>query len=612
MKVSRREAKRSMAKYGRPQNFWKTLKRLLSYMGKHSFLFFVIMVLVAVSGLANLFGVFMIRPIVNALGEGQSEQAMQGILIMAIIFTCGVLSSLGYTQIMAKAAQEVVKDLRHDLFEKMESLPIKVFDSTSHGDIMSRFTNDIDTVSDALNNSFAMMIQAFIQAVGTLVLLFVLNWRLSLIVSAFYIIMMVYIRISGNTSKKYFSRQQKQLGILNGFVEEMISGQKVVKVFNHEVQNELDFKDKSAALQTVSQKAQSFAQTMVPMVVSLSYVNYAIVTIVGGLMVWNGSMDLGSLASYLVFVRQAAMPINQFTQQSNMLLVAISGAERIFDFMTIPEEKDQGVVTFEYVDGKPMWVHPRRTQPPEYVPVKGEVEFVHVDFGYSAHHPILHDISVLAQPGQKIAFVGATGAGKTTITNLINRFYDIQKGQILLDGIDIQLFAKKDLRRSLGIVLQDTHLFTGTIKDNIRFGKEDASMEEVIQAAKLANAHSFIERLPNGYETIITNDGASLSQGQRQLIAIARTAIIDPPVLILDEATSSIDTRTERLIEKGMDALMEGRTVFVIAHRLSTIQNADTIVVLEKGRIMEEGSHQQLLQKKGMYYQLHEGMFELS
>lgn len=612
MKVSRREAKRSMAKYGRPQNFWKTLKRLLSYMGKHSFLFFVIMVLVAVSGLANLFGVFMIRPIVNALGEGQSEQATQGILIMAIIFTCGVLSSLGYTQIMAKAAQEVVKDLRHDLFEKMESLPIKVFDSTSHGDIMSRFTNDIDTVSDALNNSFAMMIQAFIQAVGTLVLLFVLNWRLSLIVSAFYIIMMVYIRISGNTSKKYFSRQQKQLGILNGFVEEMISGQKVVKVFNHEVQNELDFKDKSAALQTVSQKAQSFAQTMVPMVVSLSYVNYAIVTIVGGLMVWNGSMDLGSLASYLVFVRQAAMPINQFTQQSNMLLVAISGAERIFDFMTIPEEKDQGVVTFEYVDGKPMWVHPRRTQPPEYVPVKGEVEFVHVDFGYSAHHPILHDISVLAQPGQKIAFVGATGAGKTTITNLINRFYDIQKGQILLDGIDIQLFAKKDLRRSLGIVLQDTHLFTGTIKDNIRFGKEDASMEEVIQAAKLANAHSFIERLPNGYETIITNDGASLSQGQRQLIAIARTAIIDPPVLILDEATSSIDTRTERLIEKGMDALMEGRTVFVIAHRLSTIQNADTIVVLEKGRIMEEGSHQQLLQKKGMYYQLHEGMFELS
>ncbi len=612
MKVSRREAKRSMAKYGRPQNFWKTLKRLLSYMGKHSFLFFVIMVLVAVSGLANLFGVFMIRPIVNALGEGQSEQAMQGILIMAIIFTCGVLSSLGYTQIMAKAAQEVVKDLRHDLFEKMESLPIKVFDSTSHGDIMSRFTNDIDTVSDALNNSFAMMIQAFIQAVGTLVLLFVLNWRLSLIVSAFYIIMMVYIRISGNTSKKYFSRQQKQLGILNGFVEEMISGQKVVKVFNHEAQNELDFKDKSAALQTVSQKAQSFAQTMVPMVVSLSYVNYAIVTIVGGLMVRNGSMDLGSLASYLVFVRQAAMPINQFTQQSNLLLVAISGAERIFDFMTIPEEKDQGIVTFEYVDGKPMWVHPRRTRPPEYVPVKGEVEFVHVDFGYSAHHPILHDISVLAQPGQKIAFVGATGAGKTTITNLINRFYDIQKGQILLDGIDIQLFAKKDLRRSLGIVLQDTHLFTGTIKDNIRFGKEDASMEEVIQAAKLANAHSFIERLPNGYETIITNDGASLSQGQRQLIAIARTAIIDPPVLILDEATSSIDTRTEKLIEKGMDALMEGRTVFVIAHRLSTIQNAATIVVLEKGRIMEEGSHEQLLQKKGMYYQLHEGMFELS
>ncbi|EOS60379.1 hypothetical protein C815_01436 [Firmicutes bacterium M10-2] len=601
-----------MAKYGRPKNFKKTLKILLSYMGRHAFMFLVVGILVSVAGLANLFGIFMIRPIVNAVGQGQLDHAMQGILVMAVIFLIGVLSALGYTQIMAVAAQEVIKDIRHDLFVKVQNLPIKVFDTTSHGDLMSRFTNDVDTISDALNNSFAMMIQAFIQAAGTLVLLFVLNWQLSLIVSIFYILMMIYIQIAGNRSKRYFSSQQKELGILNGFVEEMITGQKVVKVFNHESTNLAHFKEKSAALQNVSEKAQAFAQTMVPMVVSLSYVNYAIVTLVGGWMVLAGMSDLGSLASYLIFVRQAAMPINQFTQQSNLVLVAFSGTERIFQFMEQKDEVDEGIVSLGYEGKTPIWIHPRKEGKDEIVPVKGDVAFNHVDFGYNAKHKILKDLSLQANQGQKFAFVGATGAGKTTITNLINRFYEIQSGSITFDGIDIRLIKKDDLRRSLGIVLQDTHLFTGTIADNIRFGKLDASDEEVVNAAKLASAHSFIERLPQGYDTLITNDGASLSQGQRQLIAIARTAIADPPVLILDEATSSIDTRTEKLIEKGMDALMEGRTVFVIAHRLSTIRNADEIIVLDHGKIIENGNHEQLLKQKGVYYQLYEGMFELS
>ncbi|HAM30813.1 ABC transporter ATP-binding protein [uncultured Dubosiella sp.] len=601
-----------MAKYGRPQDLKKTLKRLFSYMGRHAFLFLLVGVLVSIAGLANLFGVFMIRPVVNAVGQGHVRQAMTGIVVMAVIFLAGVLSALGYTQIMASAAQQVVKDIRRDLFVHMQDLPLRVFDTTSHGDLMSRFTNDVDTISDALNNSFAMMIQAFIQAVGTLVLLFVLSWKLSLIVSVFYVLMMLYIRFSGSRSKKYFSAQQRELGVLNGFVEEMVSGQKVVKVFNHETANLDTFINKSANLQQVSEKAQSFAQTMVPMVVSLSYVNYAIVTLAGGWLVWNGTMDLGSLASYLVFVRQAAMPINQFTQQSNLVLVAASGAERIFLFMEQKPEEDQGVVRLGHVDGMPCWIHPRPEGEDEIVPVKGVVEFHHVDFGYHAKHLILKDLSLRADQGKKLAFVGATGAGKTTITNLINRFYEIRKGSITFDGIDVRLIKKDDLRRSLGIVLQDTHLFTGTIRENIRFGNLDATDEQVVQAAKLASAHSFIERLPQGYDTMITNDGASLSQGQRQLLAIARTAIADPPVLILDEATSSIDTRTEKLIEKGMDALMEGRTVFVIAHRLSTIRNADEIIVLDHGTIVEEGSHDELLEKQGIYYQLYEGMFELS
>lgn len=608
----------------KPQNITQTIRKLMHYMGNHALLFVLVGILVALSALGNLLGTYMIRPVVNEVLSTGLDKAFLQILLMAFIFLIGVLSALGYTQIMAVAAQKVVKDIRQDLFHVLQKLPLSFFDTHSHGELMSRFTNDVDTVSDALNNSFAMMIQSFIQVVGTLILLFVLSWRLSLIVVLFYIIMFIYIQFSSKKSKSYFSLQQKNIGDINGFTEEMISGQKVVKVFNHEKANQKVFEKLNKNLQRSSAKAQGYAQTIVPMVVSLSYVNYAIVSVLGGYMVLKGQMDVGSLASYLIFVRQAAMPINQFTMQMNLLLTSLSGAERIFELMNMDPEVDQGKITLVSIrqengqiietkenTGKWAWRHPRENGI-EYVLLQGDVHFHDVSFGYTRKKTILHDISLYAKPGQKVAFVGATGAGKTTITNLINRFYDIQNGSITYDGIDIKMIKKADLRRSLGIVLQDTHLFTGTILDNIRFGNLDATDDECIRAAKLANADSFIRRLPESYQTMIHNDGSNLSSGQRQLLAIARAAVADPPVLILDEATSSIDTRTEQLIEKGMDQLMEGRTVFVIAHRLSTVRNADVIIVLDHGQIIERGNHEQLIDQHGVYYQLYTGMFELS
>lgn len=598
-----------------------TLRIFVSYLGRHKFMLLIVSILVTVSALANLLGTYMIRPVVNNLANGDLHSLAIGVLVAAGIFAIGALAAWGYSQTMVKAAQQVVFDIRRDLFAHMQTLPLRFFDQKRHGDIMSLFTNDIDTIADALNNSFAMAIQSFIQMIGTLVILYILNWKLSLIVTVCYGIMFWYMKFSGAKSKVFYAKQQQSLGELDGYIEEMVSGQKVVKVFNHEQASLQEFLEKNEKLRKEGTGAQSYAATMVPVVVSISYINYAIVAVLGGILAMRGMADAGSLASYLVFVRQAALPINQFTQQSNFLLSALAGAERVFDVMNLEPEVDEGDVTLANVrkengilkecqekTGKWAW----RSKDGELTMLRGDVRFENVDFGYTKEHMILKNISLYAKPGQKIAFVGSTGAGKTTITNLINRFYDVQGGTVVYDGIDVRKIKKDALRHSLGIVLQDTHLFTGTVADNIRFGKLDATQEEIERAARIANAHSFIRRLPDGYDTMVTADGANLSQGQRQLLAIARAAVADPPVLILDEATSSVDTRTEELIEKGMDQLMEGRTVFVIAHRLSTVRNANAIMVLEQGKIVERGDHAELLEQKGKYYQLYHGMFELS
>ena len=598
-----------------------TLRIFVSYLGRHKFMLLIVSILVTVSALANLLGTYMIRPVVNNLANGDLHSLAIGVLVAAGIFAIGALAALGYSQTMVKAAQQVVFDIRRDLFAHMQTLPLRFFDQKRHGDIMSLFTNDIDTIADALNNSFAMAIQSFIQMIGTLVILYILNWKLSLIVTVCYGIMFWYMKFSGAKSKVFYAKQQQSLGELDGYIEEMVSGQKVVKVFNHEQASLQEFLEKNEKLRKEGTGAQSYAATMVPVVVSISYINYAIVAVLGGILAMRGMADVGSLASYLVFVRQAALPINQFTQQSNFLLSALAGAERVFDVMNLEPEVDEGDVTLVNVrkengilkecqekTGKWAW----RSKDGELTMLRGDVRFENVDFGYTKEHMILKNISLYAKPGQKIAFVGSTGAGKTTITNLINRFYDVQGGTVVYDGIDVRKIKKDALRHSLGIVLQDTHLFTGTVADNIRFGKLDATQEEIERAARIANAHSFIRRLPDGYDTMVTADGANLSQGQRQLLAIARAAVADPQVLILDEATSSVDTRTEELIEKGMDQLMEGRTVFVIAHRLSTVRNANAIMVLEQGKIVERGDHAELLEQKGKYYQLYHGMFELS
>ena len=623
----------------KPENMKKTVGYFLSYMGRHKRMLFVVAVLVSVSALCNLLGTYMIRPVVNGLADGNVSTLLKGVLTAAGIFATGALAAWGYSQTMVKASQRILFDIRRDLFSHIQTLPLKFFDTNGHGDIMSLFTNDIDTISDALNNSFAMVIQSFIQMVGTLTILYVLNWRLSIIVTACYGIMLWYIRFSGGRSKVYYAKQQNSLGALNSYIEEMISGQKVVKVFNHEEASFQEFCEKNEALRQAGTGAQGYAATMVPVVVSISYINCAIVAVLGGILALQGKADLGSLASYLVFVRQAALPINQFTQQSNFLLAALAGAERVFKVMDLEPEVDEGKVELVRMtdtgrngsmDSSSKWKYEGiekeinsvvsergnawawKKPDGELVPLRGDVRFENVDFGYDENRMILKDISLYAKPGQKIAFVGSTGAGKTTITNLINRFYDVQGGSVVYDGIDVRDISKDSLRHSLGLVLQDTHLFTGTVADNIRFGKLDATQEEIERAAKIANADSFIRRLPQGYDTMVTSDGAHLSQGQRQLLAIARAAVADPPVLILDEATSSVDTRTEALIERGMDQLMEGRTVFVIAHRLSTVRNSNAIMVLEQGKIVERGDHEDLLQQKGKYYQLYHGMFELS
>ena len=619
----------------KPQDLIATLRELLAYMGRHKLLFLAVALLVSVSAIANLLGTYMIRPVVDSLAGGAYADFVAGIIATALIYAAGVVAAFAYTQVMVHAAQKVLVDIRRDLFAHLQNLPLSYFDTHNRGDIMSYFTNDVDTVAEAMNNSFAMVIQSAIQIVGTLAMIFILNWQLSLVVVVGYVCMFAYIRYSTNKSRGFYQRQQSVLGELDGYIEEMVTGQKVVKVFNHEEANLAGFRDKNERLRVAGTSAQSYAASMVPAVVSISYVNYAIVAVLGGWMALTGQTDVGVLASYLVFVRQTALPINQFTQQSNFLLSALAGAERVFAAMRVEPEVDEGKVTLvETGEDAWAWKVPdgygigawgalvpvaERNMAADgtvlttgLIPLRGDVRFHAVYFGYTPEHEVLHDINLFAKPGQKIAFVGSTGAGKTTITNLINRFYDVQHGEITYDGINVKNIAKSALRSSLGIVLQDTHLFTGTIADNIRFGKLDATDEEVRAAAKIANADSFIRRLPDGYNTMVTSDGANLSQGQRQLLAIARAAVADPPVLILDEATSSIDTRTEMLIGRGMDQLMRGRTTFVIAHRLSTVRDADAIMVLEQGRVVERGSHDELIAQHGRYYQLYTGMLELS
>lgn len=607
--------------YKRPKDTKKALKNLLKYLGYHKWMLLLVAVLVAVSSGANIMGTYLIKSVINDYAlPGDIPGLVRMLLMMGVMYACGVAATFFYNRLMVKTSQQVVTEIRRDLFAHVQKLPLSYFDAHTHGELMSRFTNDVDTVQEALNGTFSMLIQSFLVLTGTISMLFVLSVRLTLIVVVFLAGMFVFIQLNGKKSKKYFSRQQAALASVNGFVEEMVGGQKVEKVFNHEKQNLKEFIRRNEALRQASTSALTWSGMLVPTIVSMSYVNYAVSAMAGGMFALAGLLDLGTLAAYLVYVRQSAMPMNQFTNQFNFLLAALSGAERIFDMMEQEPETDGGDVTlcpvvrkkdgtleecsgytgqFAWKDGDNL------------ILLRGDVRFQDVVFGYTPQRCILDGISLFAKPGQKIAFVGSTGAGKTTIINLVNRFYEIQSGTITYDGIDIRRIRKADLRHSLSMVIQDTHLFTGTISDNIRYGRLNATEEEVREAARLANADSFIRRLPEGYDTMLYGDGSNLSQGQRQLLAIARAAISHPPVLILDEATSSIDTRTERLIEKGMDRLMENRTVFVIAHRLSTVRNSEAILVLEKGTIIERGSHEELLEDKGRYYQLYTGQFEL-
>ena len=608
--------------FQRPKDMKGTFKKLMHYVGRYKGSLVLVAVCLIVSSAGSVATSYMLKPLLNNyIIPGDFPGLFRMLLLMGGLFALSSLCSYAYARIMVHVAQHTVAALRQDLFDRLQELPIRYYDRHQSGDLMSRFTNDIDTVSEMLNSSFASIISNVLTFVGTVVMMLVLNPWLTLITFLFLGLMAVVVKTVGGRSRTSFQRQQAALGAMNGYIEEMIEGQKVIKVFNHEDEAITRFTGLNNGYRDAATAAQAYAGMMMPAMGNLSKINYAVTCCVGGLLAIGGVFDVGSLGAYLLYVKQVSQPVGQISQQINTLLAAAAGAERIFAVMEEQPETDEGKTIIVRVEkngdtltetaertGHWAWKKPDGT----LVELRGDVRFDHVSFSYDGEKTVLNDVSLFAKPGQKIAFVGSTGAGKTTITNLINRFYDVQQGTITYDGIDVKDIAKDSLRRSLGIVLQDTHLFTGTVADNIRYGKLDATDEEVRAAAKLANADAFIRHLPQGYDTVITGDGGSLSQGERQLLAIARAAVSDPPVLILDEATSSIDTRTETLIERGMDSLMEGRTVFVIAHRLSTVRNSRAILVLEQGRVIERGDHAELLAQHGKYYQLYTGQAELS
>ena len=610
----------------------KTIKRLLKYVVEgYKFQLVVVLVSIIISALLGVIATQVIKYLIDdfitpLLGSQAPDYTalFNVIMIMAVIYLVGVICTYTYNRLMINISQGVLNKIRKQMFNHMQKLPIRYFDSRSHGEIMSTYTNDVDTLRQMLSQSIPQVFSACISMIAVLIAMLATNVYLTLVVLAMVVLMIFVSKYLGGNSSKYFIEQQNDIGTVNGYIEEMMEGQKVVKVFNYEEESKDKFDEINEKLCDSMTKANMYANILMPCISNIGNLGYVLVAVIGGILSVNGILTIGSIAAFLQYVKAFTNPLSQVSQQMNSIIMALAGAERIFDLIDQEEEVDEGYVTLvnakmengkivetEERTGMWAWKHPHQDGRITYTRLRGQVEFENVQFGYEKNKRILHDITLAAKEGQKVSFVGATGAGKTTITNLINRFYDIQEGKIRYDRINIRKIKKDDLRRSLGMVLQDTSLFTGTIKDNIRYGKLDATDEEVIAAAKLSNADRFIKHLPHGYDTMISGNGEGLSQGQRQLLSIARAALNNPPVLILDEATSSIDTRTEKIVQEGMDKLMRGRTVFVIAHRLSTIKNSDLIMVLDHGRIIERGNHDELIAQKGTYYGLYTGAIEI-